>query len=396
MNEEACMDDTLRSFGRKQRGLGVTTAAEVEDKKGEPLNRKSPPLKGALRGSGQVGGAPSSSIGVGSFHSFTAVAAMLIFSGALACSSFGQEKTPKPALVVLNKDASELTIVDPGTLKVVGRVATGPIPHEVAVSADGKIAITTNYGAKRDGTTMSVIDLEKQAEVGEITFPGLSGPHGIEIKGNQAFFTNEGDASLGAFNFVEQSVDLRLMIGEKRPHMLVLAKDGKTIYVSCIDSDAVAVEEMKKKPTDWTQTIIKVGKGPEGIDLSPDGKEVWAANSGDGSVSIIDTGKKKVKQTVDVGTKHSNRLKFTPDGKYVLISDLGSGELVVMDVASRKEVKRLKLGKSTEGILIVPDGSKAFVAVSGDDKLAVVELKNFTVVTTFETGKDPDGMAWRE
>jgi DNA-binding beta-propeller fold protein YncE len=103
-----------------------------------------------------------------------------------------------------------------------------------------------------------------------------------------------------------------------------------------------------------------------------------------------------VKQTVDVGTKHSNRLKFTPDGKFVLISDLGSGDLVVMDAAARKEVKRLKLGTSTEGILIVPDGSKAFVAVSGDNKVAVVELKNFTVVTTFETGKDPDGMAWRE
>ena len=322
--------------------------------------------------------------------------AVILVIAAVSGICSGQEKTPRPALLVLNKDASELAIVDPGTLKVVGKVATGPIPHEVAVSADGKIAITTNYGAKRDGTTMSVIDLEKQDEVGQVTFPGLSGPHGIAIRGNQAFFTNEGDASLGAFNFVEQSVELRLMIGEKRPHMLVLSKDGKSIYVSCIDSDAVAVEEMKKKPTDWTQTIVKVGKGPEGLDLSPDGKEVWAANSGDGSVSIIDTTKKKVKQTVEVGTKRSNRLKFTPDGKFVLISDLGSGELLVMDVASRKEVKRLKLGKSTEGILIVPDGSKAFVAVSGDDKVAVVELKSFTVVTTFETGKDPDGMAWRE
>ena len=63
MNEEACMDDTLRSFGRKQRGLGVTTAAEVEDKKGEPLNRKSPPLKGALRGSGQAKDGPPLRIG---------------------------------------------------------------------------------------------------------------------------------------------------------------------------------------------------------------------------------------------------------------------------------------------------------------------------------------------
>ena len=80
-----------------------------------------------------------------------------------------------------------------------------------------------------------------------------------------------------------------------------------------------------------------MGKGPEGIDLSPDGMEVWAANSGDGTVSIIDTASKKVKQTVNVGTKHSNRLKFTPDGKLALISDIGSGDLVVMDAVGFAE-----------------------------------------------------------
>jgi len=103
-----------------------------------------------------------------------------------------------------------------------------------------------------------------------------------------------------------------------------------------------------------------------------------------------------VKDTVNVRTKHSNRLKFTPDGKQVLISDAGGGELVVLDAKTRNEVKRLKLGKSPEGILIVPDGSKAFVAVSGDNKVVAVELRNLQVTATFETGNDPDGMAWAE
>jgi YVTN family beta-propeller protein len=201
---------------------------------------------------------------------------------------------------------------------------------------------------------------------------------------------------VGVFDFVANNIDLHLVLGQKRPHMLVLTKDGRTMFVSNVESNTVSVEEMKKKITDWTGTNVKVGKGPEGIDISPDEKEVWAANSGDGTVSIIDVASKKVTQTVDVKTKHSNRLKFTPDGKLVLISDLGSGDLVVVDAASRKEVKRLNLGKSTEGILMQPDGTRAFVAVSGDDKVAVVDLKTLEVTTTFTTGKDPDGMAWRK
>ena len=73
-----------------------------------------------------------------------------------------------------------------------------------------------------------------------------------------------------------------------------------------------------------------------------------------------------------------------------------AGELVVLDAKTRKEVKRLKLGKGPEGILIVPDGSKAFVAVSGDNKVVVLDLKKLEVTGTFETGNDPDGMAWAE
>jgi len=81
----------------------------------------------------------------------------------------------------------------------------------------------------------------------------------------------------------------------------------------------------------------------------------------------------------------------------VLISDLGSGDLVVVDAASRKEVKRLNLGKSAEGILMQPDGRAGRTwRVSGDDKVAVVDLKTLEVTTTFAIGKDPDGMAWRK
>ena len=103
----------------------------------------------------------------------------------------------------------------------------------------------------------------------------------------------------------------------------------------------------------WTQTVIPVGKGPEGIDLSPDGREVWSAHSRDGGVSIIDVASKKVVQTIALGTKRSNRIKLTPDGKFALVSDLDAGELVV--ARRRRRARRSSaspLGKMPEGILI--------------------------------------------
>ena len=333
--------------------------------------------------------------------------ATALCSFAMVGACHGQNPTPKPALVVLDKDTSELVIVDPGTLQVVGRVGTGPIPHEAAVSADGKIAVATNYGPKQSGTTLSVIDLDAQKEIHRLELTNLVGPngeqlgdlvgpHGVEFFEGKFWFTAEGSKKIARYDAAKNQVDWAHEIGQNRTHLLVIARDGGTIYTSNVNSDSVTAVETDAGRTKWTNTVIAVGKGPEGIDISPDGKEVWAANSGDGTVSVIDAAAKKVKATVNVGTKHSNRLKFTLDGKHVLISDLGSGELVVLDAKSRKEVKRLKLGTSCEGILMAPDGTKAFVAVSGDDKVAVVDLKTFEVVKTFETGKDPDGMGWRQ
>ena len=93
-------------------------------------------------------------------------------------------------------------------------------------------------------------------------------------------------------------------------------------------------------------------------------------------------------------TKRSNRLKFTPDGRLVLISDLDAGELVVLERATRKELKRIKLGRQPAGILIEPDSSRAYVAVTGDDNVAVVDLKGLDLTGRIQTGKGPDGMAW--
>ena len=150
-------------------------------------------------------------------------------------------------------------------------------------------------------------------------------------------------------------------------------------------------------------TDVSVGRGSEGFDVSPDGKEIWTGNAQDGTVSIIDFASKKIIQTSPISVKGANRLKFTPDGKLVLVSGLGkfgpgaapsATNLVVLDAASRREVKQLSLGGGAAGILMDPDGSRAFVAVSGGNKVAIVDLKSLTVTGEIAPLGQPDGMAW--
>jgi YVTN family beta-propeller protein len=146
-------------------------------------------------------------------------------------------------------------------------------------------------------------------------------------------------------------------------------------------------------------TNVAAGRGSEGFGLSPDGKEIWAANAQDGSVTIIDVATKKATQTFPIPVR-GNRLKFTPDGKRALISGGPSGSsganLVILDAVTHKELRSFDFGGGSAGILIVPDGSRAYVAVSTKDKVAVVDLKKLEVDGYIATRKGPDGLAWAQ
>jgi YVTN family beta-propeller protein len=300
-------------------------------------------------------------------------------------------------LLVLEKEDKALAIVDPVSLKVLARAPAGNDPHEIVASDDGKFAYISNYGAfSAPLHTLSVVDLTARKALPAVELGALLAPHGIQLAGGKVYFTAEGSKAIGRYDPASQKVDWILGIGQNRTHMLVVSKDLNRIFTSNVNSDTISILNRDKNgdASGWIETPIAVGKGPEGFDVSPDGREVWAANSHDGTVSIVDIAGMKVTQTLDLNTKFANRLKFTPDGKLVLISDLGTGNLIVLDAATRREVKRLSLGEGAAGILITPDGSRAYIAVCRDNYLAVIDLKTLNEIGRLNTGKGPDGMAW--
>jgi len=297
-------------------------------------------------------------------------------------------------LLVLNKEDATLAIVDPASGRVLGTVPVGQGPHELVTSTDGKWAFASNYGTgPAPGHTISMIDVAAKKELRRIDVAPLSRPHGLAFVNGRLYFTAEANKKIARYDPAADKIDWEFETGQTGTHMVLPTKDARTIFTSNIGSDSVSAIQAGADGK-WTQTVIAVGKGPEGIDLSPNGKEVWSAHSRDGGVSIIDAATKKVTQTIAVGTKRSNRVKLTPDGKYALISDLDAGDLVVVDAAAHKEIKRLPLGKSPEGILIPPGGSRAYVAVNGDNHIAVVDLKTWQITNKISTGNGPDGMAW--
>src|SRR6185437_562531 len=110
-------------------------------------------------------------------------------------------------------------------------------------------------------------------------------------------------------------VDWILGTGQNRIHMIYVSRDAQRIVTTNVNSGTVSIIDKAPVRTpgpasgsrgmssDWNQTVVRVGNGSEGFDVSPDGKEIWVANAKDGTLSVINFDQKKVVDTLAVNAR---------------------------------------------------------------------------------------------
>lgn len=328
----------------------------------------------------------------------------------LVCSAVksAAQSTPARSLLALSKADHILAIIDPVSLQVITRVPVGSDPHEVIASADGKTAYVTIYGG---GSLheMDIIDLVAQKALPVFDTKPLNGPHGVTFADGKVWFSAEGAKAVARYDPATSQMDWCMGTGQDRTHMIYVTPDGKNVYTTNVSSGTVSIlaETLFPAPVsptgqtfpgakphwEWIQTVIPVSRGSEGFDVSPDGRELWTAASDDGSIAIIDIAARKLSARIDAKAIGANRLKFTPDGKRVMVSSLRTGDLFIYDAASRKELKKINIGHGGAGILMDTDGSRAFIGCTGDNYIAIIDLKTLEVSGHINLG-GPDGLAW--
>jgi len=100
------------------------------------------------------------------------------------------------------------------------------------------------------------------------------------------------------------------------------------------------------------------------------------------------------------------RVAMSPDGRHALVSNARAATLSVFDVARRElvttvalaqdgvEYKNTLLGRAALpiGVRVHPDGSRAYVAISGGDEIAVLDTADWRVIARWPTGREPDAL----
>jgi len=311
-------------------------------------------------------------------------------------------------LYIVNKLSKSITVFDLFKGNTIIEFPMDMEPHEATTLSSQDKVIVTNYGAPSViGKSISVINTKTHEIEKTIALEESLRPHGIISfpESNKVGVVTDVGNDLIIVNTETGLVEQKIPTQQIVSHLLVLHPNKSLAYVTNINSSSVSVIDLN---LNQVIKIIPCGLGAEGIDITPDGGEIWVANNKENTISVIDTGTNQITNTIPSG-KESLRLKFSIDGRHCLATNASDGTISVYDQQSRKQIKTINIPGKTSliqralyhtprpvGLLIHPNGLYAFVANSNADRIEVIDMKTFTIVSTIGTGRIPDGLTFVE
>lgn len=307
----------------------------------------------------------------------------------IALFAFAAPLAAEPLLLVGNKSENTVSFIDLATGKERERVATGNMPHEIAISPDGKRAAVVAYG----DTTVDIFDVASGDLAKRIDLAPNARPHGIVwLADGRIVATTEGSDTLTLVSADLSKVE-GISTGQKVSHMVAVNPGGGLAYVANIGSGTVSVVDIDKREK---LADIAVGGKPEGIALSPDGRWLWVGDLSAPVVRAIDTSTRTVVAEVSVDPV-AIRVAFTPDGRWVVTSNVLAGTLSVIDAEEKTVTRTITVSGDQEAgqvtILFSADGKRLYAAETGRDQIAEIDFEKGAVLRRLNAGKNGDGLA---
>ena len=317
-------------------------------------------------------------------------------------------------LLVGNKSEASVSLIDLESGREVARASTQPGPHEIAVSADGRLAVVTNYGDRQAGNSLSVIDVERGATVSTIDLGEYSRPHGIVFTTDdeRVLVTAEGAQALIVVDIRAGEVVAAIPTGQEVSHMVAYDGAGQRAYVANIGSGSVSMIDLTKSRLLSSHAS---GEGAEGIALASDARHLWVTNRAEDSVARMDAFSGEVEEKIEI-EGFPIRAEVLPGGpgrsEKVLVTSARSGTLSIIDPKTGVLERTVNLGMALQGeadglfadafgdssipigIEIEPGGRRVWIAHAGADAVQELDTANWRQLRLLKTGREPDAMAY--
>jgi len=280
----------------------------------------------------------------------------------------------------------------------VAKIPVGRMPHQTAVSPDGRFVAVNN----RMGNTTSIIDPVVMKEIARI--PVGKQPHGITFSTDSKtlYVGHERDSFISVIDtatWVQQSA-IMVMVPQ---HVLTINPGNPNelwfTVTNSGETDVLRVVDLTTRQI----TRIKVGDVHDAY-FTPDGSEVWSSSSGfltkpSDRMVIYDPVAKTVKQEIHFPGRYPfHSFKPMQDGMYrpeitnlMILSDHLGPSLLWVDWRERRIVAETKLGKQPFHSTYDPEGERLLVTTNADGMVNVINMKTKQVIQQIPVTK-PHGI----
>jgi len=241
-----------------------------------------------------------------------------------------------PLLAVANSTASNITLVDPVGLEVLGTIPCGKGPDDVAFSKDGKLLFVTSAVE----STVYVLDVEKRSTI-EVMPKFVSRPVRLEVSadGTRLFvLAKSAEGEVVAVDTTTRAIVGRAPAGVN-PTDLTISGDGKWVITAGFDKSMISVINAA------TMEVVRTFQADSGFGIlaHPTKPIVYSMASFSDEVYVLDYEKGEALAVLELGN-YPTFSAISPDGKYLYVVHEESDNVVKVDTETNERVIRIAVG----------------------------------------------------
>lgn len=286
---------------------------------------------------------------------------------------------------VANAGNGSVTVFDVARGAVVGGIALGGKPVDVAITPDGGRAYVV------DEARNAVLGIDTGTNGVFATIPVGKEPRGIAISpnGQAAYVTNFGDGTLSAISVAGNVVSGGPIPVGAEPEGLAVSPDGRFAYIAR-RSGGVAVLNLAAPSA---VTVVPDADGPSRVAVGPGGGRVFVANADAPTVTAFNPANGAVIGAPMTLFAPAADVAVAPSGAYAYASSPKANAVTAIDAARPAPVGVIGGLPGAGALAIEPSGNGVFAAASNGALVARFATVNGAVTGSIQTGPEPSGLA---
>ena len=299
--------------------------------------------------------------------------------------------------------SNTVSVTDPVDNKLVGTIRLGDsLPANLSPLYRGQLLVH-GMGFSPDHRTIAVVAIGSNAvifidtasnSVKHVTYIGRS-PHEafFTMDGKEVWVVVRGENYVSVLDGTTYEETTRIIV-PNGPGMTIFSPDGKYGYVCSSftpETEVIAVADHRI-----------VGRVPQAspfcpnIAVTPDSRQVWFTLKDTGKTQVFDAQPPfALLKTMDTGpiTNHVNFVR-NANGMFAYITIGGLNEIKVFRTDNFELVATIPVGKLPHGIWPSGDGTRVYVGLENEDKLAAIDTLKNEVIATSPIGQAPQALVY--